>query len=289
MSYFTLLACLSAEADASRAADEALLTLKAAKQATKDVAKQRKVITSAAKQAAAMARAKQAARAKAVKQARKEAAKQARKEAALAKAAAKAAAKQWVAEQRAKAQQHKAFFRVAKEAAKQARAKAKQRKVLFRVAKAAAAKVRAKAAKARKLESQRAKTARVVARAAKKAASIALKDRDRRLKASATDFPSPKRGTKRKYSGGRDQAQANEVAETAKKMRVARVTLSRVIAQQREYEQAVGKLAMEPVEEDDYSELMDVCDDCDAAPAMAPAMAPSQWDEAESVWDQCFE
>ena len=136
----------------------------------------------------------------------------------------------------------------------------------------------------------RAKSARAVARAAKKAASIALKDRDRRLKASATDFPSPKRGTKRKYSGGRDQAQANEVAETAKKMRVARVTLSRVIAQQREYEQAVDKLAMEPVEEDDYSELMDVCDDCDAAATQYDdGHHCDQWDEAESVWDQCFE
>ena len=72
---------------------------------------------------------------------------------------------------------------------------------------------------------------------------------------AATEFPSPKPSTKRKR-GGRDQAAVNERMHQAKKMRVARAKMT----WQRARAQELDMLAVEPVEEDDYSALMDLCE-----------------------------
>ena len=262
----------------------------AAKQAAKQwlaeqtaMAKRRKLMTKVAKQAAKKALAKQAAVAKAV-------AKQRKLFASAAKAAAKAARQasaERAKEAKAMAQRVKAAKRVEAQrvkAAKQAgKALAKQRKLITKAAKAAAK-------QAKQANAQRVKKAKALTKAAKQAAAFALKDRARRLKAAkalakhrelmeATDFPSPKSQTfafafpaKRKFSGGRDQVQFNELKAEENKKRVARTNLSRQIKRRRVIQAAIADERQEyftsmdatlPLADDD-TELMDLCDDCPA-------------------------
>ena len=216
------------------------------------LAKRRKLMAKVAKQAAKKALAKQAAAAKAVAQ-RVKAAKQ----------AGKALAKQRKLITKAGKEAAKTAKQATAKRVKAARALTKQRKLITKAGKEAA-----KAA--RQATAKRVKAARALTKAAKKAAAFALKDRAQRLKAAkvlakhrelmaATEFPSPKPSTKRKrvvFSGGRDQAAFNERMHQAKKMRVARAKMT----WQRARAQELDMLAMQPVEEDDYSALMDLCE-----------------------------